>query len=147
LTDLHPTARVARGATYLFIQGFGTAVVGLVYFAILARAFGSPEEKWQMGAYALLSFVLSFAQYFGTLSLQSAAVKYIAQYLAEGKVEKAKAVAVRVLGVVCACGVDLCTAVWCTGSCFPDSSGCCVYHFHDILCSFGRDFAGVAEDA
>jgi O-antigen/teichoic acid export membrane protein len=99
LADLHPTARVARGATYIFIQGFGTAVVGLVYFAILARVFGSPEEQWQMGAYALLSFVLSFAQYFGTLSLQSAAVKYIARYLAEGKVEKAKAVAVRVLQV------------------------------------------------
>jgi PST family polysaccharide transporter len=52
-----------------------------------------------MGAYALLSFVLSFAQIFGVLSLQSAAVKYIAQYLAEGKAEKAKAVAVRVLQV------------------------------------------------
>ncbi len=52
-----------------------------------------------MGAYALLSFVLSFAQIFGALSLQSAAVKYIAQYLAEGKAEKAKAVAVRVLQV------------------------------------------------
>jgi len=52
-----------------------------------------------MGAYALLSFVLAFAQVFGTLSLQSAAVKYIAQYLAEGKAEKAKAVAVRVLQV------------------------------------------------
>ena len=52
-----------------------------------------------MGAYALLSFVLSSAQVFGTLSLHSAAVKYIAQYLAEGKVEKAKAVAVLVLQV------------------------------------------------
>jgi len=70
-----------------------------LYFAILARAFGSPSEQWQMGAYALLSFVLSFAQTFGTLSLQSAAVKYISQYLAEGKFEKAKAVAVRVLRV------------------------------------------------
>ncbi len=99
MSNLHPTARVARGATYLFIQGFGTAVVGLVYFALLARVFGSPSEQWQMGAYALLSFVLSFAQIFGTLSLQSAAVKYIAQYLAEDKVEKAKGVAVRVLQV------------------------------------------------
>ena len=99
MPELRPTARVARGATYLFIQGFGTAAIGLVYFAILARFFGSPSEQWQMGAYALLSFVLSFAQIFGTLSLQSAAVKHIAQYLAEGKVEKAKGVAVRVLQV------------------------------------------------
>ena len=99
LSPVGPTARVARGATYLFIQGFGTAFIGLVYFAILARAFGSPSEQWQLGAYALLSFVLSSAQIFGTLSLQSAAVKYIAQYLAEGNVEKAKGVAVRVLQV------------------------------------------------
>ena len=99
MEPLRPTARVARGATYLFIQGFGTAAIGLVYFAILARAFGSPSEKWQMGAYALLSFVLSFAQIFGTLSLQSAAVKYIAQYLAEDKFEKAKGVAVRLFQV------------------------------------------------
>ena len=99
LESLGPTARVARGATYLFIQGFGTASIGLLYFAILARAFGSRSEQWQMGAYALLSFVLSFAQTFGTLSLQSAAVKYISQYLAEGKVEKAKTVAVRLLRV------------------------------------------------
>lgn len=52
-----------------------------------------------MGAYALLSFILSFAQIFGTLSLQSASVKYIAQYLAEGKAERAKAIAVAVLQV------------------------------------------------
>lgn len=99
MSNLRPTARVARGATYLFIQGFGAAIIGLVYFAIMARFFGSPTEKWQMGAYALLSFVLSFAQIFGTLSLQSAATKYIAQYLAEGNAEKAKGVAVRVLQV------------------------------------------------
>jgi len=52
-----------------------------------------------MGAFALLSFVLSLSQVLGTFSLQSAAVKYIAQYLAEGEPEKAKAVAIRVLQI------------------------------------------------
>lgn len=99
MSELHPTARVARGATYIFIQGFATAIIGLVYFGFLAHAFGSPSEKWQMGAYALLSFIVSASQVFGTISLQSAAVKYIAQYRAQGEMEKAKAVATRVLQI------------------------------------------------
>lgn len=79
----------------MFIQGFAAAFVGLVYFGFLAHAFGS--EQWQLGAYALLAFVVSLSQVLGTLSLQSAAVKYIAQYQAQGEIEKAKAVATRVL--------------------------------------------------
>jgi O-antigen/teichoic acid export membrane protein len=50
-----------------------------------------------MGAFTLLSFILALVQMFGTLALQSAAVKYIAQYLAEGNSEKARSVVVRVL--------------------------------------------------
>jgi len=99
LSNLRPTARVARGATYLFAQGFATALIGLAYFVVLAHTFRDPSEQWQMGAYALLSFVLSSSQVFGTLSLQSASVKYVSQYLAEGESEKAKAVAVRVLQI------------------------------------------------
>lgn len=97
MSPVGPTARVARGATYLFVQGFATAFIGLAYFVILAHTFRDPSEQWQMGAYALLSFVLSLSQIIGTISLQSASVKYIAQYLAEGEFERAKAVGVRVL--------------------------------------------------
>jgi len=97
LTNLGPTARVARGATYLFVQGFLTAIVGVVYFIVLAHTFSDPSEQWQMGAFQLLSFILAFVQVFGTLALQSAAVKYIAQYLAEGDSEKARSVVARVL--------------------------------------------------
>jgi len=86
---LRPTARVARGATYLFIQGFSNAIIGLVYFIFLAHAFAEPSEQWQMGAFALLTFILTLAQIFGTLALPSAAIKYIAQYLAEGDSERA----------------------------------------------------------
>lgn len=52
-----------------------------------------------MGAYALLSFVLSLSQVFGTLMLQLPAVKYIAQYQAQGETDKAKGVAARVLQI------------------------------------------------
>jgi len=97
LTVLRPTARVARGATYLFIQGFVSAIVGLVYFIVLAHAFSDPSEQWQMGVYALLSFIVALVQVFGTLALPSAAIKYVAQHLAEGNSNKAEAVVARVL--------------------------------------------------
>jgi len=96
---VRPTARVARGATYLFAQGFANAVIGLVYFSSLAHTFSAPSEQWKMGAYTLLSFIISLTQIFGTFALPSAAIKYIAQYLAEGDSEKARAVVARVLQV------------------------------------------------
>ena len=83
----------------MFVQGFLNAVVGLIYFIILAHTFSAPTEQWQMGAFALLTFILSFAQAFATLALPSAAIKYIAQYLAERNSKKASAVANRVLQI------------------------------------------------
>jgi len=97
LSSLRPTARVARGATYLFVQGFFNAIVGLIYFVILAHALSDHPEE--MGVFALLSFILALVQVLGTFALPSAAVRYIAQHLAENDSEKAKAVVVRVLQV------------------------------------------------
>jgi len=84
---------VARGATYIFAQGFSSSFIGLIYFIFLAHALSDQE----MGIFALLSFILAVVQVFGTFAFPSAAVKYIAQYLAEGNSEKAKAVVIRVL--------------------------------------------------
>jgi len=53
----------------------------------------------ELGIFALLSFILSLTQVFGMLALPSAAIKYIAQYLAENNTEKAKSVIARVLQV------------------------------------------------
>jgi len=99
LTQQRPTTRVARGATYLFIQGIASSVISLVYFIILAHTFSAPSEQWQMGVFALLSFILALVQVFATFALPSASVKYIAQYLAEGNPEKARAVVARVLQI------------------------------------------------
>ena len=84
---------MARGATYLFIQGFLNAIIGLVYFVVLAHVLAVEE----MGAYTLLSFVLALVPVIGALALPSAAIKYISQYLAEENPVKARAVVVRVL--------------------------------------------------
>ena len=74
-------------------------MVGLVYFIFLAHTFSDSLEQWQMGAFALLTFILTLTQTFGTLSLTSASVKYIAQYVGENRLDKAKAVVARVLQI------------------------------------------------
>ena len=95
MTQLRPTTRVARGATYLFIQGFASAVIGLIYFVAL---IGILPEK-EIGVYTLLTFTLNLVSIFGNFALPSAAVKYISQFLAEGNLEKAKSVVKRLLHV------------------------------------------------
>jgi O-antigen/teichoic acid export membrane protein len=95
VTGLRPTTRVARGATYLFIQGFASAAISLIYFIFLARTLSNVE----MGVYALLSFTLNLVPVLGTLALPSAVVKYLAQYLAKGHSEKAKSLITRLLEV------------------------------------------------
>jgi O-antigen/teichoic acid export membrane protein len=52
-----------------------------------------------MGIYALLSFTLNLVPVLGTLALPSAAVKYLAQYLAKGRSERAKSLFTRLLEV------------------------------------------------
>lgn len=102
---MRPTARVARGATYLFIQGFLNAVIGLVFFIVLAHALADRVDE--MGVYTLLSFILGLVPVVGGLALPSAAIKYISEYLAENDEKKAGAVVSRVLqlGLLASAGV------------------------------------------
>ncbi len=97
LASIRPTTRVARGATYLFVQGFASSVISLIYFVVLTRTLSS--EVGEIGVYALLSFTLNLVPIFGTFALPSATVKYLAQYLAEGQFEKAKSVVTRLLQI------------------------------------------------
>ena len=90
--------RVARGATYIFIQGVASNIVGVVYLLFLVRALAPPPSP-EMGTYFVLVFVLGLVQVIGALALRSASTKYIAQYLAERSPEKARSVASRVLQV------------------------------------------------
>jgi O-antigen/teichoic acid export membrane protein len=95
LTQPRPTTRVARGVTYLFIQGIASSVISLVYFVVLVGIL--PEKE--MGIFTLLTFTINLVPIFGTFALPSATTKYISQYLAEGNVEKAKSVVYRLLHV------------------------------------------------
>lgn len=93
--DLSAGVKVARGATYVFIQGFLSAALGVVYIVFLTRLLSQEE----IGTFGVLTFALGLVQTIGLLSLSSASVKYIAQFIAEGNREKAKAVVTRVLQV------------------------------------------------
>lgn len=90
----------------MFIQGFIASLIGVVYIIIVSRVLSDTER----GIYAILNLILTFVQVFGTFALSSASVKYIAQYMAEGKPEKAKSLVSRVLQIsLIACIVALTT--------------------------------------
>jgi len=97
LSEHDARARVARGVTYLFIQGLANSVLGVVYFIILSRALADKPEE--MGVFALLVFVLALPQVFGILALNQAAVKYMPHYLAQGNLDKASSIVTRLLQV------------------------------------------------
>jgi len=98
LEQISPKARVARGATYLFIQGFLNALLGVIYVIVLYRTLGD-EHPEELGIFALIFFILSLPQVFGTFALQSVAGKYIPQYISEDSLDKAKSVVVRILQI------------------------------------------------
>jgi O-antigen/teichoic acid export membrane protein len=95
LTRTRPTTRVARGVTYLFVQGLASSVIGLVYFVFLIGMLSQEE----MGVYSLLIFTLNLVALFGNFALPAAATKYVSQFLAEGNLEKARSVVNRLLRV------------------------------------------------
>lgn len=93
--DLSAGVKVARGATYLFAQGLLSAALGVIYIVLLTRLL-RPEE---IGTFGVLSFALGLIQTIGLLSLSTASVKYIAQFMAESNRDRAKAVVTRILQV------------------------------------------------
>lgn len=95
MTSLGAGARVARGATYMFLQGMISNVIGVAFIAILAHLISREE----MGVYAILTFILTAVQVLGVFALPSASTKYISQYIAEKNAKKARSVITRVLQI------------------------------------------------
>jgi len=108
--QLSPGARVARGATYMFVGGFATSLIGIIYFMVITHRFA--EQPLKMDIFAMLNLFVAAAQTFGTLALTSAAVKYIAQYRAEKQLDRAKAVASAVLKVCLAASILFSSALF-----------------------------------
>jgi O-antigen/teichoic acid export membrane protein len=128
---MSPQTHVARGATFMFIQGFLNAALGVIYVWFLLH---TSEITGQMlftdldfGFFTLLSFITSLASTLGILALTSASVRYIAQYIAEGKEAEAKSVVTSVLRVSAATSLTiailLLTLSGILSNIFTDSNG------------------------
>lgn len=72
---------VARGTSYFIIQNLTASVAQIVSFAILARLI-TPKE---MGILAVLSLVNAACFVIGTISLQAAATKFVAENLSRNR--------------------------------------------------------------
>jgi len=93
VSEAPPSIVVARGASYLFIQGLVSNVAGVVYFAFAARILAVAE----IGVVSALGMVAGLFVTFGTLALPSAATKYISEYLGKDRWDMAKGVYKKVL--------------------------------------------------
>ena len=96
---IRPVTRVARGATYVFVQSILSNLLGTIYLVVLLWAIPPPPEHPDMGIYAILTIIQTLIAVFGAFALGTASTKYIAQYVAEGQPEKARSVVTRVLQI------------------------------------------------
>jgi O-antigen/teichoic acid export membrane protein len=100
---MSPQTHVARGATFMLIQGFLNAALGVIYVWFLLHTSEITGQvlftDLDFGFFTLLSFIMSIASTLGMLALTSASVRYIAHYIAEGKEAEAKSVVTSVLRV------------------------------------------------
>jgi len=98
-----PQAHVARGATYIFVQGFLNAALGVLYVWFLLHTKEIAGQilftESDFGLFTILSLILTLTSTLGILALKSASVRYIAHYLAGGKEAEARSVVARVLQV------------------------------------------------
>ncbi len=100
---LTPQTQVARGATFIFLQGFITSGLGVLYVWFLLHTKELTGQtlftESDMGILTMLSFLLSLSSTLGILALRSTSIRFIAQYLAEGREDKARSVVTRVLQI------------------------------------------------
>jgi len=141
-STMRPGTRVARGATYLFIQGFLTAAIGVLYIMILTRTL----KQEDMGVYALFTLMIGLVQVIGVFALPSATIKYIAQYLAKENQAKARSVVTRVLQIcliaaTVAFFVLFVSAEWLSMVMFGSSGNTLLFRILAFVCFFTILFA------
>ena len=98
-----PQTHVARGATFIFVQGFLNAALGVLFVWFLLHTKEITGQilftEADFGMYTLLSFILTLTSTLGIFALRSASVRYIAHYLAKGEKDEARSVVTRVLQI------------------------------------------------
>jgi PST family polysaccharide transporter len=89
LAEVSSDARVARGASYLFVQGLVSNLAGIVYFGLAARLLPSVADLGRATALGVLGGLFATA---GGLSLPSAVVKFVSEYTGGGRSDEASGV-------------------------------------------------------
>ena len=84
-----PSVKVARGATYLFLQGIVANLVIIVFIFFAARLLPTITD---LGVVTTLSMLSSLFSAFSSLAIPSAITKYIAEYRGKGCANVAKGV-------------------------------------------------------
>ena len=141
-STLDPRTRVARGTTYLFVQGFLTAAIGVLYIMVITRMLTTED----MGVYALFTLMIGLVQIIGVFALPSASIKYVAQYLAKGNQAKARSVVARVLQICLTAAtivflVLFVPAEWLSTVMFGSSGNALLFRTFAFICFFTILFA------
>lgn len=84
--QLSPGAQVARGASYLFIQGAITNISSLLFLLIASRLL--PISS--IGAVSALGIVSSLLTTVGAFAIHSGVTKYISEYIGKNRQDTAK---------------------------------------------------------
>jgi len=89
-----PSVRVARGATYFFIQGLLSNTAAIVYFAMAAMLLPSVSD---FGVLAAVTMVAGLFPTFASLALPTAVTRFIAEHIGKGDQDSAAGVFKRAL--------------------------------------------------
>lgn len=88
--DIHFKELIQGGLTFLILQIFGM-IVGYAFTLLVTRNLGA--DAW--GIFALCFTVLQIISVIGKLELDTALLRFIAQYNAQGKVKTAKHISLK----------------------------------------------------
>jgi len=87
-------AEVAKGASYLFVQGFATSASDLLFLLVAARILSIPE----IGAVSALGVLGTFFLTIGTFAVPSSIIKYTSEYIGKNRQDIVKGICKRALG-------------------------------------------------
>jgi len=83
-----PAARVARGATYIYLHILLAHILGVVHFAFATRFL----TVYEVGVLSLLALITTIFPTFFSLSLPAALTKFVPEFIGSGKADLARGV-------------------------------------------------------
>lgn len=86
--EIAPSIKVAKGATYLFLQGLVSNLIGLIFLTYVTRTLSADE----IGVISASQILLGIFFTFGTFAIPSSATKYISESLGKNDESATKGV-------------------------------------------------------